>query len=276
LNDNVSLLNSTLTEYIQNVTKTEKEKEEETKIENSKQILSNTTLLTVDSVRDTYGRTLLSLAAWKGYSDICHYLLTEWKRYATTNRVAARVLRAHPNARFTFNGAYGWTPLGIASFCGHCKTVEVLRYHGGNPYLGTEYFEDAFALSHVLFEWGGDPNNQYRKVMKISKQNDLLIPTVNPILQGVLQLYIDARNVSTKNVYLCDRAPITYESVQAALALAAGGGEDGESEKSLSLFDSSGGRTSKKREELERAKKTDRGLYTDEGQLLNVNRKFAK
>ena len=77
-------------------------------------------------------------------------------------------------------------------------------------------------------------------------------------------------------MYLCDRAPITYESVQAALALAAGGGGDGESEKSLSLFDNSGGRMSKKREELERAKKTDRGLYTDEGQLLNVNRKFAK
>ena len=47
--------------------------------------------------------------------------------------------------------------MGVASFCGHCKVVEKIRMYGGNPYLGTTYFENVFDLSKVLHEWGGDP-----------------------------------------------------------------------------------------------------------------------
>ena len=131
-------------------------------------------VLTLNNCVDTCGRTLLSICAWKGFFECCQLLLTLWKRYTESAAAAAaaapssslhlRLLHVDPNVRFHWNGCYGWTSFGVACFCGHLKTIEILRRNSlVNPLLGTEFVHDCFDLSKILHEWGGDPNNKFAK-----------------------------------------------------------------------------------------------------------------
>ena len=144
-------------------------------------------VLTLNTCRDTCGRTLLSICAWKGHSEAVQVLLTLWKRFvpgrpqdsaqrdgaaATSDATSAddslralslSVLQVDSNARFTWNGCFGWTAYGVACFCGHLQVIETLRKCSWvNPWLGTEFAADCFDLSKIMHLWGGDPNNKYR------------------------------------------------------------------------------------------------------------------
>ena len=102
-------------------------------------------------MRDTEcGRTLLSIAAWRGHGEVVEMLLCEWKR-REVGSLGQEVFRVDVDARFgPWNGTVGWTPFGVAAFCNHAEVIGILRRHGANPLLGTSFHLDAFHLSTTI------------------------------------------------------------------------------------------------------------------------------
>ena len=102
-------------------------------------------------MRDTEcGRTLLSIAAWRGHGEVVEMLLCEWKR-REVGSLGQAVFRVDVDARFgPWNGTVGWTPFGVAAFCNHAEVIGILRRHGANPLLGTSFHLDAFHLSTTI------------------------------------------------------------------------------------------------------------------------------
>ena len=207
-------------------------------------------VLTLNTCTDSCGRTLLSMCAWKGHSEAVQVLLTLWKRFvpgrpeedlaqkdgAATTRadeslraLSLRVLQVDSNARFTWNGCFGWTSYGVACFCGHLKVIETLRKCSWvHPWLGTEFAADCFDLSKIMHLWGGDPNNKHRLAMtKQGRKEEEISTNMGLILalQGMVQEYVHpdvvggggGEGAPFGSLYLQDRPLITVERVQASI-----------------------------------------------------------
>ena len=123
------------------------------------------------------------------------------------------------NARFTFNGAFGWTAFSVAAFCGNSTCVEILRAHHADPYLGTEFFPDSFDMSKVLFEWAGDPKNKHRLAVRCKPG---YTGERNVLLNEVMKEYTTSEQQQQQSP-LCDRPPITVHETLLVLA----NGDDG-------------------------------------------------
>eukprot|EP00811_Abedinium_folium_P026280 NODE_3847_length_1975_cov_1.765152.p1 GENE.NODE_3847_length_1975_cov_1.765152~~NODE_3847_length_1975_cov_1.765152.p1 ORF type:complete len:515 (-),score=196.93 NODE_3847_length_1975_cov_1.765152:57-1601(-) len=142
---------------------------------------ANDELPLMAEVKDLCGRTLLHLASWKGQPAVVEMLLTHWKvcASATDNNGASagllrRIFRVDVDARFgPFNGCGGWTAFAIAAHMGHADVIEVLRRHGANPLLGTEFHRDAFAVANAL-----PPSVGSEATAVIAQINDYVVTTV--------------------------------------------------------------------------------------------------